>query len=78
MSAADRQRRHRSRRRAGRLIVPVEVDGAILDALAWQGYTADIETDRRKLGEAVGKLLKQIVKADDIISSRVTRMSRGS
>lgn len=75
MSAADRQRRVRARRRRGRMVLPVEIDGEVLDALARSGLTREYEADRAKLAEAVATAIKQWT--DEKKALRVTRIGGG-
>ncbi len=52
--AAERQRRHRERRRHGVFVVPVEVTGEIVEALIDQG---DIDEANSSDLECVGKAI---------------------
>ena len=52
--AAARQRRHRARRKQGRFVVPVEVNGEMVDALVDRGDVDEAKsTNLDQVGEAV-------------------------
>ncbi len=52
--AAERQRRHRARRKQGRFVVPVEVTCEIITALVDRGDVDDADScDPDQVGEAV-------------------------
>ncbi len=52
--AAERQRRHRARRKQGRFVVPVEVTGEMVDALVDQG---DVDEAKSSDLGCVGKAI---------------------
>ena len=53
-SAALRQRRHRERRRAGIFMVPVQVSGAMVEAVIERGYLNEADAhDLDGIGEAI-------------------------
>ena len=53
-SAAERQRRHRARRKQGRFVVPVEVNGEMVDALCRRGDVDEANSsDLDQVGEAI-------------------------
>ena len=52
--AAERQRRHRARRKQGRFVVPVEVNGEMVEALYRRGdVDEDESSDLDQVGEAI-------------------------
>ncbi len=52
--AAERQRRHRARRKQGRFVVPVEVNGEMVDALVDRGDVDEAKSSNLdQVGEAV-------------------------
>ncbi len=52
--AAERQRRHRDRRRAGIFVVPVQVTGEMVEALCRRGdVDEDDSSDLDQVGEAI-------------------------
>ncbi len=52
--AAERQRRHRDRRRAGIFVVPVQVTGEMVEALVDQGDVDEANSsDLDRIGEAI-------------------------
>ncbi len=52
--AAERQRRHRARRKQGRFVVPVEVTGEMITALVDQGDVDEANSsDPDHVGEAI-------------------------
>ncbi len=52
--AAERQRRHRARRKQGRFVVPVEVTCAMVEALVDQGDVDDANSsDLDRVGNAI-------------------------
>ncbi len=52
--AAERQRRHRERRKQGRFVVPVEVTGEMITALVGQGDVVEANsTELDRLGKAI-------------------------
>ncbi len=52
--AAERQRRHRARRKLGRFVVPVEVTGEMVQALVDQGDVDEADSsDLDCVGEAI-------------------------
>ncbi len=52
--AAERQRRHRARRKQGRFVVPVEVTGEMITALVDQGNVDEAgSSDLDQVGEAI-------------------------
>ena len=52
--AAERQRRHRARRKQGRFVVPVEVTGEMITALVEQGSMDEANSsDLDYVGEAI-------------------------
>ncbi len=52
--AAERQRRHRARRKQGRFVVPVEVNGEIVEALVNQGDVDEAKSSNLdSVGEAI-------------------------
>ncbi len=53
-SAAERQRRHRARRKQGRFVVPVEVRGEMVEALVDRGDLDEANSsDPDHVGEAI-------------------------
>ncbi len=52
--AAERQRRHRARRKQGRFVVPVEVTGEMITALVDQG---DVDEGNSSDLDCVGKAI---------------------
>ena len=57
-SAAERQRRHRERRRAGVLVVTLELPPEIVDTLvAWGWLSADQAKNPRALAEVIEEML---------------------
>ena len=53
-SSAERQRRHRDRRRAGIFVVPVQVTGEMVEALCRRGdVDEDDSSDLDQVGEAI-------------------------
>ena len=53
-SAAERQRRHRARRKQGRFVVPVEVTGEMVEALVDRGDIDEANSsDLDNVGKAV-------------------------
>ncbi len=52
--AAERQRRHRARRKQGRFVVPVEVTGEMITALVDQG---DVDEANSSDFDCVGKAI---------------------
>jgi len=52
--AAERQRRHRDRRKHGRFVVPVEVTGEMVEALVDQG---DVDEAKSSDLDCVGKAI---------------------
>lgn len=58
-SASDREKRYRSRRRDGVIIVPTEVDLAALDALVEAGFVEEADRrDRARIGVGIAGLLE--------------------
>ncbi len=54
LPAAERQRRHRERRRAGIFVVPVEVTGEMVQALVDQGDVDEANSsDLNRVGNAI-------------------------
>ncbi len=54
ISDAERQRRHRARRKQGRFVVPVEVTCAMITALVDQGDVDEVDSsDLDRVGEAI-------------------------
>jgi hypothetical protein len=52
--AAERQRRHRARRKQGRFVVPVEVSGEIVEALVNPGDVDEVNSSNLdRVGEAI-------------------------
>ncbi len=52
--AAERQRRHRARRKQGRFVVPVEVNGEMVEALCRRGDVDEGDSsDLDQVGEAI-------------------------
>lgn len=67
-TGAERQRRHRARARAGRVVIPVEADDvALAEALIAAGFLSPGRADDREaLAEATARVL-------DVWSEMVTR-----
>ncbi len=54
LPAAERQRRHRARRKQGRFVVPVEVTGEMITALVDQGDLDEVNSsDLDCVGKAI-------------------------
>ncbi len=51
--AAERQRRHRARRKQGRFVVPVEVTCEMITSLVDQGVDEANSSDLDRVGEAI-------------------------
>jgi hypothetical protein len=61
-----RARRHRERLKAGRMVVPVEVDGQLMDWMVrvrWLSEAEASEGDARKIGEAIARGLAASAKS---------------
>jgi len=53
-----RQKRCRLRQRAGVMVVPVEIDGQVLDLLIKMGWVTEADAgSREKVGQAIGQRL---------------------
>jgi hypothetical protein len=64
MSAADRQRRIRARRRNGEIVVPVAATNDVVAVLLDLGWLCEAESeDRRHIGDAISKLLRDLAMA---------------
>ena len=71
-SAAERQARYRERRRQGKMVVPVEIEVANLDALCRAGLVVDGETDPAEIGFGVRAILDAWI-AESAMKKSVTR-----
>jgi hypothetical protein len=62
--AANRKRvaASKARRKAGRGICPVEYDHAMLDAAVRAGFLSNFETNAKKIGAALGRLLREKIR----------------
>src|SRR5262249_50050540 len=63
-AAADAVRRCRARKRGGKLLAPIEIDGAILELLA-HGTQTDVETlraDKAALSKAAERALRHFAR----------------
>ncbi len=58
--AAERQRRHRARRKQGRFVVPVEVTCEMITALVDQGDVDEVDSsDLDRVGEAIAEATRR-------------------
>jgi hypothetical protein len=56
-----RSHRYRERQRKGTIVVPVEIDAARLDRVAWLRKLTDAQCgDKAAVGEAIGQLIDDI------------------
>jgi hypothetical protein len=65
-AARTRQRAHRARKHQGRITLPVVVDEAALAIWLVDGerISKDEQEDRRKLSEALSKVVEEMLRAD--------------
>lgn len=64
MSATDRMRRLRARKRRGVVVVPVEADLPVIETLIDLGWLkADYSEDRSAVGSAIGRMVQDLAKA---------------
>ena len=64
-SAAERQRRHRDRRRAGIVVVPVQVTGEMVEALCRRGDVDEGDSsDLDQIGEAIAAAARRDLDLD--------------
>lgn len=62
LSAAERQRRHRERRKCGLRVVPVEMDQEALAELVRAGVLSDEDlTDSELLSRSLGELFEKLL-----------------
>lgn len=53
MTPKERMRRHRARRKAGRMVIPVEIGWDELDTLQARGLLSEDESDPAEIAKAV-------------------------